>query len=178
MLRKIMSFHRNQAGYTLIEMLAVVVITGIIGLGAAIANAQVMTQTGKNNDYTTANRQVLNAIYWMSLDAQMMQSEPAGWATFPGTSLIFSYLTWDNDAIQVEYSVDNGTLRRSYTVNGGTPQEFLIAQYLNDDASSTNCTWDDASGELTLNITGSVGAGSHIINVTKQKTITSRPLMK
>ena len=175
-LRKIRLFHKNQAGFfSLIEIVATLVISGIIALGATMANGQVITQTVKNNDFTTANRHVLNAIRWISRDAQMAQTIE-NWENFPlSDNLTLSWTTWENQLNQAVYSVDaeNGQLRRMYTVADNPPQQLLIAQYVKIDPASSNCTWDDL--ELTLTITGSVGKGNHIINVTKANTITSRP---
>jgi prepilin-type N-terminal cleavage/methylation domain-containing protein len=171
-LRKIRWFHRGQAGFTLIELMAALAISGIISLGATMAISQVINQTVKNNDYTTANRQVLNAMKWIGRDAQMAQSI-TGYSGFPATSnLTLSWITWDNLSVQAVYSVVGGELRRTYTVEGSQPQQNLIAQYVKIDPSSSNCTWDNE--ELTLTITGSVGAGTRIVNVTRLNTTASR----
>lgn len=173
-LRKIRSFHKNQSGFfSLIEVVATLVISGIIALGATMANGQVINQTVRNNDFTTANRQVLNAIRWISQDAQMAQTIE-NWEHFPlSDNLTLSWTTWNNQLNQVVYSVTDGQLRRVYTIADDPPQELLIAQYVKIDATSSNCTWNNQ--ELTFTITGSVGVGNHIINVQKSKTIISRP---
>ena len=76
----------SQKGFTLIEVLAVLVITSIIGLGATITTLQVLSQGSQNNDYTTASRHAMNAIYWVSRDAQMSQTvTPGGGDGFPLT---------------------------------------------------------------------------------------------
>ena len=74
-LRKIKLFIKEQRGFFLTEMLASLAIAAIIGLGATFAIAQVMNQTTRNNDYTTASRHTLNAIQWISRDYQMAQNQ-------------------------------------------------------------------------------------------------------
>jgi len=172
-LRNIRLFSQNQKGFTLIETLASLAIAGLIGLGATMANAQVMDQTARNNDYTTASRHTLNALQWISRDVQMAQTVE-GTDGFPATSnLTLTWTEWDNTANQVDYSVVNGQLMRSFSVDGGGPSLTLVAEYINSDAQMTNCVSDN--GTLTIKITGSVGAGSTIVNVTKLREIVSRP---
>jgi hypothetical protein len=115
----------------------------------------------------------MNAIYWISRDAQMAQAI-AGDEGFPATTnLDLTWTGWDNTVNQVVYSVVDGQLRRSYSVDGGEPSVTLVAEYINPNPASTNCTSDN--GTLTITVTGSVGEGSKIINVTKVREIASRP---
>lgn len=170
-LRKLQLFNRNQSGFTLVEMVVTLAITGFIALGAAIANAQVLDQTSRNNDYTTASRHTLNAIHWISRDAQMAQTmEANGSSGFP---LVLSWVEWDNTAHTANYSLENGELRRSYYIDSGEPSETLIAEYINHDAAMTNCVSDN--GVLMLTVTASVGEGSNKTSVTKVREISSRP---
>ena len=169
--RKLQLWNRNQSGFTLIEMLVTLAITGFIAIGVSVANAQVLDQTSENNDYTTASRNTLNALHWISKDAQMAQNlDPNGSSGFP---LVLSWVEWDNSAHTVNYSLANGELMRSYYIDGGEPHETLIAEYINNDAAMTNCASDN--GVLTLTITASVGEGLHTISVTKVREIASRP---
>src|SRR4030042_3437408 len=162
-------FRRGQAGFTLIELMATLGICGIIGVGVTMANAQVINQTVKNNDYTTANRQVLNAMRWIGHDAQMAATIE-NWENFPASdNLTLTWETWDTLSVEVVYSVDNDfELRRTITAEGSPPQVNLIAQYVNIDPAESYCTWDDE--ELTLTLTGSVGDGAHAVNVTRLST--------
>ena len=165
--------HRNQRGFTMIEMLVSLAITGFISLGATIASAQVLNETARNNDATAASRQSMNAIFWISRDAQMALTT-AGAANFPNTgNLTFTWKEWDNSVHQASYSLVNGELRRAYSVDGGTENFTLVAEYINPDAALTNSVSDN--GVLTVKITSSVGEGDRIVNITKSRQVASRP---
>jgi prepilin-type N-terminal cleavage/methylation domain-containing protein len=166
-------FSIEPRGFTLVETIAALAIAGLVGLGATIANAQVMNQTARNNAFTTASRHTLNALQWISRDVQMSQ-DIDGDTGFPETSdLTLTWVEWDNTVNQVVYSLEDGELKRTYTVDGGDPTVTLVAEYINSDADLTNCVSDN--GVLTLTITGTVGVGSKAVSVTKTSEITSRP---
>jgi len=174
-LRKIKLFVKEQRGFLLTEMLASLAIAAIIGLGATFASAQVMNQTTRNNDFTTASRHTLNAIHWISRDTQMAQTIE-GVAGFPATdNLTLAWAEWGNTENEVVYSVENGQLKRSYSVDGGAPSVTIVAEYINSDAQMTNFVPDSDNVTYIIKITGSVGAGSTIVDVTKVREIVSRP---
>jgi prepilin-type N-terminal cleavage/methylation domain-containing protein len=170
--QKLKSLKKSQAGFTLIEIIAAVAITGIISLGASISTGQVLNQTSRNNDYTTASRNTLNALHWISHDVSMAQTIN-GAEGFPLTEdLALSWIGWDNTEYSANYTLDNGILRRVYS-EGGQVNTTFIAEYINSDAALTSCISDN--GTLTVTITCSVGEGDKIINVTKVREIASRP---
>jgi prepilin-type N-terminal cleavage/methylation domain-containing protein len=164
--------HKNEAGFSLIEIMVSIVITGFIGLGATISSLQVLTETSRNEDYTTASRNTMNAVFWISRDAQMAQTI-SGVAGFPETSsLSLTWEDWNNSSHNATYSVQNGRLFRSYDVDGNINQS-LIAEFINTSPDSTNCT--SVNGTLILTITSSVGEGSRVVNVTRVREMTARP---
>ena len=168
---KFRQLHRNRAGFTVIEAIVSLCIISIVGLGASMANVQVLTQTSRNNDFITADRQTLNAIHWISCDTQMAQSlQPEGASGFP---LTLDWVEWDNTIHHVVYYIESNQLKRSASVNGGPPKITIIANYINPSTDLTNCVSDN--GVLTVTVTGSVGQGVKTIDVTKIREITSRP---
>ena len=164
-------FYKGEKGFTLIEVLVSITIIGIISLGATMTNAQLLTETSRNNDYTTASRQTLNALYWISRDAQMAQDiQPNGTSGFP---LTLNWVEWDNKTYQIIYSLEDSKLKRSYSVDGGDPTVILIAEYISPDEQATFCSTDN--GVLNLTITASIGPASNSTNITRVRKITSRP---
>ena len=164
--------HGKENGFTLIEIMVTLAITGFIALGAAVSSAQVLNQTTRNSDFTTASRNAMNASYWVGRDAQMAQVF-SGAAGFPETSdLSMAWEDWDNVSHNVTYSLEDGRLFRTYTV-GGQSTSAMIAEYINENSDMTYCTSDN--GTLVFTITSSVGQGSKIIDVTRTREVTARP---
>ena len=167
---KLRSIRGNQKGFTLIEMIAALAVTSLIGAAVAMASVQMINQGAHNSDYTTASRNTMNAIHWIGRDAQMAQSiEPNGTSGF--APLILRWVEWDNSSHQVTYSIEDGQLRRSYS--GNSFSETVVAEYINSVAENTTC--ELASGVLNLTVTTTVGNGLNATSVTKIREITPRP---
>jgi prepilin-type N-terminal cleavage/methylation domain-containing protein len=170
--RNIKLFFKKQPGFTLIELMVSLAITGFIGLGTTMSIVQVLNETSRNSDYTAASRNAMNAAYWIGRDAQMAQVI-SGAADFPNTAnLTLSWQDWNNSSYNVTYSLENDRLFRTYTIDGQSTLS-LVAEYINADPELTNCTADE--GTMILTVTSSVGQGSKVINVTRVREITPRP---
>jgi prepilin-type N-terminal cleavage/methylation domain-containing protein len=168
----IISFCKEQAGFTLIELIAAMAITGLIGLGASVSSFQVLNQTSKNSDYTTANRNAMNAIHWISRDAMMAQTM-GGVDDFPNNgNLTLSWVEWNSTSHTANYSLENGVLFRIYS-DGSQVSRTLISEDINPDVNSTFCSSDN--GVLTVTITSSVGEGSRTVDAKRVREVALRP---
>jgi prepilin-type N-terminal cleavage/methylation domain-containing protein len=165
------TLHKGQAGFTLVEVLVAVALTGLIGLGAAIGTGQLLNQTSRDTNYTTASRAAANALHWLGRDALMARTIQ-GWEDFPADPLSFSWTNWDNTACSANYTVVDGVLFRTFS-NGVNVSSTRIADHINTTEDMTGCVSFD--GTITLTITASAGKGAKIIDVTKTQVITNRP---
>jgi type II secretory pathway pseudopilin PulG len=162
---------RREKGFTVIEAVVSLLIVSIISLGATMSNAQLMSQTSRNDSFLTAERQALNALHWITTDIQMAQTiQPGGAAGFP---LTLEWIEWDNTDSQVIYTLANNSLRRSISVDESAALETLVASFINDEDDMTCCS--SYNGVLTIKITSSLTRGGKTIDVTKVNKITSRP---
>jgi prepilin-type N-terminal cleavage/methylation domain-containing protein len=171
--RKLGWIVKGQRGFTLIEFIAALAITGLIGVGAAAATVQVLNQGTKNSDYTTASRYSMNAIHWISRDARLAQTvETGGTSGFP---LELSWTEWDNSDHQVIYIIDvqQDKLKRRYSIDGGEPREAVVSHHINSVAGNTTCEF--VNGMLAVKVTCNVGTGSNAVSVTKKCDIAPRP---
>jgi prepilin-type N-terminal cleavage/methylation domain-containing protein len=152
-------FHKNQLGFTLTELILAIAIAGIITGGITMTIFQVFSGSARTSNHMTAVRQVQNAGYWVSLDTQMAKIVDAPGAT--GFPLTLTWTDWANDDHQVVYSLlaDN-KLQRSHSINDGTAETAIIAEYINPAMTScdfTDTNDDDIDDTLILNVTATVG---------------------
>jgi len=144
----------KQKGFTLLELLLVIALTGIITAAASMAIHQVLTGTTLGNDLNTAVNQVRTASYWIERDALMAQTVVA---VAPGSPLI---LTWtdssgaDHEITYTLVDVSGSELKELWRDFDG--QQAVIAQYIKPTQTGVpDCYWD---GEvLTGNVTAQVG---------------------
>ena len=183
-----MIFHRqglinkHQKGFTVVELIIAIAISGVIAGAGTTAIFQVITGSARSNNHMTAVRQVQNAGYRVSRDAQMAQS-----VVFddPATTEVLEFLTlswtdWDSDdGHRVAYTLESisgsglKNLQRSYSVNDGEPDETIVAQYVDPSPTKTDC--DFTGGKLTFTVTVTISSGLQQESETRVYEITPRP---
>lgn len=150
--RKLVGIDSNQSGFTLIEMIIVIAITGIIAGGIAAAVFQIFDVNGRSVVHMTAVKEVEDAAHWIIRDAQMAQNvnltAPGG---FP---LTLTWVEWDNTRNDVTYSLQNGELQRSHSINGEPPTVTAVIRHINSDPQMTNVRF--STGVLTFKITATI----------------------
>ncbi len=144
----------GEKGYTLIELLIAVTIM-VLAVGAAgAAIFQIFKNIERNNDLMTVVRQVENAGYWISRDAQMARVVTTVDDLTPPLFLSLSWASWDDGGTLISHSANYtfedvtdgiGRLMRTYT-SAGVSEETHIAQYIyydsSDAANTSNTSFD------------------------------------
>jgi prepilin-type N-terminal cleavage/methylation domain-containing protein len=182
---KLRSINRNQVGFTLIELVVAIAISGVITGAITTTIFQVIESSARTNNHMTVVRQVQDAGYWVSHDAQMAQNveladesvdDPDG-TRFP---LTVTWTDWDSSEVhQVVYTLENmpsgglKNLQRSHSSNGAPIETGIIAQFIDPDSEKTKCEFTD--GKLTLVVTATVGAGLQEQSETRVYEVQSRP---
>lgn len=112
-------------GVTLIELLIVLLLTGLVVAAASATINQLVLLVPRNESRMVAIRQVQQAGYWISCDGVMAQEIAVGGLP---DFLTLSWVEPDTGApTTVVYSLSDGTLQRQVT-SGGTSTQSLIAE--------------------------------------------------
>lgn len=133
----------GEKGFTLLETVIAIALIAVAAGSAGAATFQIFRNTERNNDYITAVRQVHNAGYWISRDAQMAQSVT--------TEPDFLTISWTEDVTgdpiyhSVTYSFEDltdgiGKLKRNHVSSGGADEDTLVAQYIYYDPTDVDDT--------------------------------------
>ena len=148
-------FHLGQTGFTLIEIVIAIAITGVAGAGAAMTIGQTFQQNQRATASVQAISEVENVAHWMNQDALMAQDQPVA-----GTG--FLTLTWQapdssyNQIVkQAVYSFSGTNLLRTFSATGSAPIQAIVARNIDSDPTKTYWSFDD--GVLRIQVTAAIG---------------------
>ena len=172
-IKKFISIKKDQNGFSLVELLVAIAISGIIIIGLVIGIFQLFTGHARASGEMTVVRQVQQAGYYISRDTQMARDvlvgDDPGTAEVEVVTLTWYWFMWhenpadrDGEGLRVIYTLEEDKLYRNFDVFyedaegdvtfGALPYDYktFVAEYIED----INCTYDDVT--LTLTVTASV----------------------
>ena len=178
--RRLGLINKDQRGFSLTELMLTFLIAGIITGGITMTIFSVINGNIRTSNHMTAVRQVQNAGYWVSRDAQMAQQDPVI-LTNGGElkSITLTWTDWDGTVHTITYTLEGTELWRDYD-----GQRSLVAQFIDlttkDGEPQTKCDFVDTNGDdiedtLILKVTATVGAGSQQQSETRVYEVVPRP---
>jgi len=175
---KMKKLKKDQRGFTLLELLIAILLTGIITGSITMTILQVFNMNTRTSNRMTAVRQVQHAGFWVSPDVQMAQGvDTENDLGTPEFELLT--LTWNEGGTGIPHEViytledmPSGEFRRlwrEHKIDSVLDSTTKVAEYIDPDPYQTSCDWD---GEvLTFKVTANVGGQSE----TREYEVKPRP---
>jgi prepilin-type N-terminal cleavage/methylation domain-containing protein len=166
----------KETGFTLIEILIAVVITGILAMGIASVIPQIYKVDYICNSKIVAVKQVENAIHYINRDIQQAQKiETNG----TGYWIRLTWVSWDdNIKTQIIYNVDNNqnlVRQQSLTQNESTnTTTFDVARFI-DSGSKVVTPPGTNEKTWTVQLTSIFTSGTKTATVTREIKVIPRP---
>jgi prepilin-type N-terminal cleavage/methylation domain-containing protein len=157
---KIKNLRKDQRGFSMMELLLVIALTGIITAAITTAFFQVFNMSRRTANHMVAVTQVQQAGKLVSEDmleaqAGMIDDKPSG----PGEFLKLGWVSQNTSIVHnITYTMENGELWRSESIDGGNATMLRVAEHIDPDPSKTYCGWNGSV--LTFTVTATVGEES------------------
>ncbi len=148
--------HKDQRGLTIIELLVVIVLTGLITAAITTTFFQVFNMNIRTANHMSALSQVQQAGKLVSED--ILEAQPDMIDDSPATGE-FLILGWNSTGThEIIYTLEDGELWRSESIDGGGPTMTRVAEYINSDPTKTYC--ERQGTVLIFKVTATVGEGT------------------
>jgi prepilin-type N-terminal cleavage/methylation domain-containing protein len=172
--------HHNERGFTLIEILIALAITGFLAVGIGTAIVQIGSVSDISNSRVTAVKQIENAIHYINRDVQQAQKVEINGT---GYWIRLTWVSWDdNSIVQIVYNVDsNKNLIRqvSSTVGGSTSTSTTtVAKYIESGSkvvTAPNTTLTPPEKTWTVQLSSTYTSGQKTASETREIKIIPRP---
>ena len=152
---KTRNLRKDQRGFSMMELLMVIALTGIITAAITTAFFQVFDMSRRTSNHMIAVTQVQQAGKLVSedmLEAQEIDVDPSGPAEF----LKLDWISQNTSTVHnITYTMENGQLWRSESIDGGNATLIRVAEYVDPDPTKTHCVLNGSV--LTFTVTATVG---------------------
>jgi len=148
--------HKDQRGFSILELLLVMILTGLITTAITTTFFQVFNMNTRTANHMIAVSQVQQAGKLVSEDMLEAQADRIDDSP-PGKFLKLGWFSQNTSTeYEIIYTLEDGVLWRSETIGEEPPATTRVAEYIN--ADQTSCVW--GSGVLTFTVTATVGQES------------------
>jgi prepilin-type N-terminal cleavage/methylation domain-containing protein len=138
----------QQAGFTLVELLVAVAVTGIILSGITSAIFHVTNVSIASNNQMQTLKEVEAVIDQMRVDIQMAQTISYG--VNEGFPLTLNRQDWDGNYTEIKYTLVSGELQRKQTINNDVGHALLRTVGNNIDSIVVNSPSDSNAISITI----------------------------
>ena len=180
----------KQRGFTLIETVIALAITGVVAASVGTALFQIQSAISSHSAHIAAVKQVENAAHYINRDVQSAQViTPQGSQGFP---LVLTWVSWDSASTDyttiVTYALNpptSGSVQltkrlQTYQADGSLnkDQTTVVAKYINYSTSSpsnTYCNYNAGNHTLTLQLSTTATSRDKQATETRLLSIIPRP---
>ncbi len=157
--------HKDQSGFSILELLLVMILTGLITTAITTTFFQVFNMNTRTANHMIAVSQVQQAGKLVSEDMLEAQADKID-DNPPGAFLKLGWVSQNTSTeYEIIYTLEDGELWRSETIGGGAPTTTRVAEYINSDPTMTSCDCSCVDCDcdnlvLTFTVTATVGEES------------------
>lgn len=165
-LPKLGFINKGQKGFTLMELMIAMAISGLIAGTITMTIFQIVDSSGRASNHMTVIRQAQSAGYWVSNDVRMAQLITTE-DDLDGFPLVLHWTEWNGTVNVVTYTLEGTEIIRDHN-----DEQDVIAQFIESVEVSPR---PYLSGKLTFTVTATLGAGSAAQTETRIYEVAPRP---